>query len=107
MSANPRLMSIVLTTGGTLYNLLTLMQAKDPGVTGRCCKLAVQLDLGAGAAQLLVGNDDLTTTNYGAILVAGQIVEWENAALNVINASNVYLLCSTSGVRVNVNLLAQ
>ncbi len=107
MSSNPWLKTITLTTGSTVYNLLTLMNLKDPGITGRCCKLALQLDIGAGGAQLLVGNDDISTTNYGAVLVAGQIVEWENAALNVINASNIYLLSTTAGVKVNVNLLEQ
>lgn len=83
------------------------MQAKDPSITGRACKLSIQEDIGAGGAKVLVGNDDLTTTNYGAVLVAGQIVTWENAALNVINASQIWLQSDTDATRINVNLLEQ
>jgi hypothetical protein len=107
MPVTPFLKSVTLTTGGTKYNLLTLIQALDPAQTGRCCKLQIQLDPSAGGATLLVGNDDISATNYGTSLVAGQFVTFENAALNVINASAIWLQSATSAVRVNVLILSQ
>jgi hypothetical protein len=107
MPSNPFLKSVTLTAANTNYSLLSLVQAKDPGVTGRCCKLGIQLDIGAGGAHLYVGNEDLSGTNYGAVLVAGQVQVYENAALNVINCSQVYLRSDTAGVQVNVTILEQ
>lgn len=107
MPANPVLKTVTLTTGGTKYNLLTLLQAIDPGITGRCCKLSIQLDPSAAGATLLIGNDDITTTNYGVSLVAGQFQTFENAALNVINCSQIWLQSATSSIRVNVAVLVQ
>lgn len=107
MASNPFLKTITLTTLNTNYSLLTLVQALDPGVTGRCCKLAIQLDPGAGGAKLFIGNDDLSGTNYGVALFAGQAQIYENAALNVINASQIFLRSDTSGVKVNITILQQ
>jgi hypothetical protein len=107
MPSNPFLKSITLTTLNTNYSLLTLLQALDPGVNGRCCKLNLQLDPGAGAAKLFIGNDDLSGTMYGAALLAGQVKVWETAQINLINASQIFLRSDTSAVKVNVDLLVQ
>jgi len=107
MAANPFLKQLTITTLNTNYSLLTLMQAIDASVTGRCAKLNIQLDPSAGAAHLYIGNEDISGSMYGAVLLAGQVKVWETAGMNIINASQIYLRSDTSGVKVNIDLLVQ
>jgi hypothetical protein len=105
--ANPFLKTIVLTTLNTNYSLLTLIQAIDPGAPPRACHCQIQLDNGAGAAHLFVGNDDISGTNFGVNLVAGQQTTFDSTPQNLINISNIFLRSDTSAVKVNVKILVQ
>lgn len=104
MPSNPWLKTVTLTSNGTAYNLLTLMQVVDKAAPPRCAKLNIQLDLSAGAANLLVGNEDVSATNYGAVLVAGQAIVWETGETNDLVLNQISLWATSgSSVRVNVN----
>lgn len=107
MPSNPFLKSVTLTAASTNYNLLTLIQALEPGQTGRCCKLAIQNDTGNGAAHLFVGNEDVSGTNFGANLVATQVLDFETVGMNLINASDIWLRSDTASIKVNIALLQQ
>jgi hypothetical protein len=103
MPSNPFLKSVTLAAANTNYNLLTLMQARDANAPSRCSKLNIQLDPGAGGALLFVGNDDISATNYGAALYAGQVKVWETGQVNNLVLNQIYLRCATAGVQVNID----
>src|SRR5579872_4086220 len=107
MPSNPWLKSLTLTTSGTKYSLLTLMQAIDNGAPARACSLQIQLDTGAGAAHLFIGNEDLSATNMGVKPVASPALAFDTAPQNLLNLYQIYLWSDTSGVRVNVKVLVQ
>jgi hypothetical protein len=107
MPANPFLKSVVITLANTNYNLLTLMQALDGATYPRVAKLQLQLDPGAGAAKFFIGNDDLSGTNFGVSLVAGQALNFDSTPQNIIWLGGILLRSDTAGVRVNVVALAQ
>ena len=107
MPSNPFLKTVTLTAANTNYSLLTLMQALDPGQTGRLCKLTIQSDSGNGAANLYIGNEDLSGTNYGSHLVASQAVVFETVSMNLVNASQIYLRSDTNATKVNILALQQ
>lgn len=105
MPSNPFLKSIVLPSANTNYNLLTLMQVADVQAPSRCSKLNLQLDTGAGAAKLFIGNDDISGSNYGVVLNAGQVKVWEMGETNRIILSQIFLRSDTAAVQVNIDAL--
>ena len=105
MAANPWLKTVSLTSLNTNYNLYTLMKAVDPAAPDRCCKLNLQLDVGAGAAKLFIGNDDISGTNFGVQLNAGQVKVWESGETNRILASQIWLRTDTNTQSVHVDSL--
>ena len=107
MASNPFMKTVTLTSDAVVYSLLTLMQAIDPGQNGRYCKLVIQNDPGNGAANLYIGNDDLSATNKGTQLVATQAISFETVGVNIINASQIYLKSDTNAIKVNVTALQQ
>ena len=106
MPANPWLKTITLTTLNTAYSLFTLIQAVDKSVVyTECCKLSIQLDPLAGSAKLRVGNEDISPTNCGVVLQAGQAQIFEMIEQNLYSLKNIYLLSDTSGVAVNITFV--
>lgn len=105
MPENPWLKSVTLASANTDYSLLALMQAVDAAAPTRCSKLNIQLDLSAGSAHLYVGNSDVSGSNYGAVLVAGQVKVWEMGETNRILLSQIYLLSDTASQQVNIDAL--
>ena len=95
--------SLSLTSHTQKYNLWTLMQALDNTLkSSHCSKLQIQYDKGAAGANLFIGNDDLTTSNYGVSLVASQAFGIEEVALNVINLEQIYLQSDTDTQTIHV-----
>lgn len=92
-----------LTLGGTKQNLLTLMQAIDPGCPQRVSKLQLNWDPRNSSTTIAIGNDDLASTNYGQILSSiSTIFNIENGDEDIINLSQIFLLSSAASVYVNV-----
>lgn len=103
MSSNPWLKSVTLGTAGTKLSLFSLIQALDPTYKyPQCSKLSIQLDPGAGAAKLLIGNEDISTVNYGVSLQAGQALLFEGIEQNLYELNQVYLQSDTDSVRANI-----
>jgi len=107
MPSNPWLKSLNLTAANTNYALLTLMQALDKSAPPRACSIQIQLDPSAGAAHLYIGNDDLSGTNCGVSLTAGQAMPFDTTPQNLVNLSQIQLRSDTAGVQVNVKVLVQ
>ena len=106
MSANPWSESITLGSSGTAVNLFAAIQALDVTVKyPQCCKIQIQLDPGAGGAKLFGGNSDVSSTNHGWEIVAGQIKNWEALQQNLYNLQQIWLVSDTSEVKVNVEFV--
>jgi hypothetical protein len=96
---------VTITSASKAYSLLSLMQAVDKAAPPRCCKLNIQLDTGAAGANLYVGNEDVSATNFGAHLNAGQVFVIENGETDRIVLSQLYLFADTESLQVNVAAL--
>ncbi len=99
-------MESVILSGGK-HQLLALVAAIDPSWnnTPRAVSFVqLQLDIGAGGTRLYVGNFDVTTTNCGVELIAGQagpnaMTVWGNP----ISLASIWLLSSSQeNTRVNL-----
>lgn len=100
---NPWGKTVTLTAASTAYSLLTLMQALDANVVKVAAHLRIFFGLGGGAAKLYIGNSDVSTTNYGSALVAGQVYELGPFLSNSIDLSSIFLLSDTPSVAVGVS----
>lgn len=104
MSANPWAKTLNLALAANAYNLYDLIQAADVTVKyPQCCKLQIQLDPGAGAGKLYIGNSDVSSTNRGTELVAGQSKEYEGIEQNLYSLQNVWLRGSANDMDVNIS----
>ena|ERR1035438_4920578 len=97
----PELLSVTATTTATsIYNLLVTANTRAD-IHRRCCFLQIQLD-NAAAGNLYIGNSDMTTTNYGANLVATQGNQQFAFDSNLISLMDIYLLASAATQQVNL-----
>lgn len=99
--------TVTVTLANTNYNLLTLMQAVEAACYPRSARLQIQLDAGAGAAKLFVGNEDVSATNYGAVLLAGQAFIFDATPQSLVSIIGISLRSDTAGVKVNISSLVQ
>lgn len=108
---SPRMLTVTLTASGTVYQLATLLAAADPDLgrlsVMRAQQLSLQVDKGAGAANVQVGNADITSTNFGFNLVATQMLSFPSMSANLIRLDNIYLLSDTNSVAIHVALLTR
>lgn len=102
MSHCPWMDSVTLTSTGTVYNLLTLLQAIDSKIPKKCQSVQLQVDLGAGGAKVYVGNSQVSATHCGAILVAGQAAIPIGYDSNLVLLSDIYLTSDTNAIQVNI-----
>jgi hypothetical protein len=104
MAANPWGNTLNLASNAVAYNLFALIQAADVTVKyPQCCKLSIQLDPAAGAGKLYIGNSDVSSSNRGTELVAGQAKEFEGIEQNLYSLQNVWLRGSVDNLKVNIN----
>jgi hypothetical protein len=106
MSAMPWMKTVTLTTATTVYGLYALIQALDSTVRfPQCCKLQIQSDPSMGAAKLRIGNSDITSTNCGVSLTAGQALVFETTEQNLHSLLDIFLLSDTNTHLVNVTFV--
>lgn len=100
-----------ITAPTTAATLFSVMQAKDAGLKGqvtpqRCAKLSIEWDPGNTTQIIYVGNDDVTTTNFGKKLsAAGQIFNIESTDQDIINLDSIFLLGSAAAANVDVTVV--
>jgi len=103
--SNPWMKSLALASHTIRYNLFTLMQAADPTLKySQCSKLQIQFDKNAQAANLFIGNEDVTPTVYGVSLVATQAFGIEEAGKNIINLEQIWLVSDTDAQTIHVTV---
>jgi hypothetical protein len=115
MIGDPRMLTLSLPTASKAYNLLALLQAADPttfstttgGAAGGITLaqyLGIQSPVGAGGANLYIGNKDVSAINCGAQLVASQLFSINPVQGNGIDLSSVWVLSDTAAAKINVTV---
>lgn len=94
-------MTVTLTTSGTVYNLYTLIKANYPNADGACRELTLLGDPGNGAAKVFVGNNSVSSSNFGQQLTAGQSTTYRAADSNAVYLGKG-LVSDTNGAKVDV-----
>lgn len=103
---NPWLQTVIVS--GSAKQLLALLAAKDPYWNNNpraVSYLQLQLDINAGGVHLYVGNADVSSTNRGFELVAGQagpnsMTVWGNP----ISLASIWLVTSLIQEEISVNV---
>lgn len=110
MSKSPFMDSITLTTGGTTYNLFTLVSAIDPNIPQKCQDLLIQADT-SGTAVTFIGNANVSSTHYGVALTASATAPWSwspsDKTGNLINLADINMVSATSSVVLHVSILTR
>ncbi len=107
-SRTPWLRSVTITTANVNENLLTLLQAADSDIPPHCQMFQIQLDIGAGAARLYIGDtSSLTATDVGVELVAGQAFSIGSVESNLINLADIAVRSDTNSTRINVTIVVR
>lgn len=104
--------SITLTTANTAYQLTTQLRAKDaaqftPQEVIRFLWLTIQVDKTAGAANVYIGNSNVSPTEYGWNLVATQSVSIPSSESNLLIANDTWFLSDTDNVILHLGFLTR
>jgi hypothetical protein len=108
----PVLKTITLTNANTNYQLSALLNALDGDIahnplSSRCTYLQLQFDVNAGSDVLLIGNADLSATNFGVQLVGTQAWPVQSMDSNLIRLDQIYLRCTGPSRVVYVAMLTR
>jgi hypothetical protein len=109
MSHAPFMDSITLTTGGTTYNLYTLVTAIDSTLPQKCQDLLIQAP-NEGTAVTFIGNSNVSSAHYGVALTASATpMSWSpsDKTANLINMADIYFVSATSSVVLHVTILTR
>ena len=101
----PFMGSVTATT--TAQSLFTLLAAVYSDLPIRAQVVRIQNDPGSGSMTLYVGNSAVTSTNCGIAYSAGQVADLPDTGANLYALKDVYLLCSTSTIQVNLVILTR
>ena len=82
--------TINITPLNTKVNLLKLMQAIAPNLTGTLTVLSIQADA-ANTAPVLIGSDRITATNYGLAIAPGTIGTYSTSQQTPVPAGRIWL----------------
>jgi len=112
VSRTPWLGSIVLPAQNTAYQLSArlALHATPPLVSLNVLiaqAIAIQLDISAGAANLYIGPQEVSTTNYGVALVAPQVWPIYSMDSNLINLDHIWLMSDTASTQVNISFITR
>lgn len=94
-------MTATLTTSGTVYNLYALIKASFPNAAGACRELTILGGPGNEAAKVFIGGNDVTSSNFGQQLIAGQGTTYRSDRNN-IPMSNMGLTSDTNAAKVDI-----
>lgn len=109
MSHAPFMDTITLATGGTVYNLLTLVQAIDSTLPAKAQDLLIQAHT-TGTDVTFIGNANVSSSHYGVALTAGAS-PWSfspsDKTANLLNLADFYLTSSGTAVALHVTILTR
>lgn len=115
VSRTPWMGCVTLTTNGTAYKLSALLEAlaagaDSPPTLGNAKQVAwlqLQIDIAAGAAKVYVGNSQVSTSNFGVVLVATQTLPIDIASSNLVRLDQIWLLSDTDAVKIGVSFITR
>lgn len=93
-------------TAQSLYTLLTVWFT-NAAFPIKACYVAIQLDTGAGATSLYIGNSSVSATNCGVDLSANQAQQVYAFDSNLINLKDLYVITSTGTAQINVTVVTR
>lgn len=94
--------TLTLTTHATVYNLWTLIKASFPNARGACRELSLLGDPGNAAAKIFVGNNSVSSSNFGIQLTAGQSSTFRSSDQNAVPMNEIGLTSDTDGAKIDV-----
>lgn len=112
VSNTPWMGTLILTNQNQAYQLsalLTNVGVNAPQFTrvAVCKFLTLQADPDGGGARFYVGNSSVSSTNYGAVIFATQVYPLYAHDANLIRLDQIYVLCDTAGLKMNVSFITQ
>lgn len=104
---SPYMASLTVDTTAAGNDLFTLMSAIWTDITHKACFINIQLDTSAGGSTLFIGGSDVSSTECGVELVAGQGFQFMATDSNLYVLDQIFLLASTATVVANVVVLVR
>lgn len=110
---NPWMGRVTLTNANTAYQISALFtgmaDAQQPQFFLRGAwkvkYISLQADINAGAAIFYLGNETLTTSNYGIALVGGQA--WQAYFLDApLSLDDLWVGCDTAGQKISLAVIS-
>lgn len=98
----PFMAQVTADTTASGNDLYTLLSAVFTNINHKCCFLQIQLDTSVGGSTAYIGNSNVSTTMYGAQLSAGQVFQTLAFDSNLLVLDQIYVIASTSTVKINV-----
>jgi hypothetical protein len=100
---NPWMQTVTLTSANTNYRLYDLMQAIDSGSPLSVNFLQLQANPGGSGAKYYIGNSNVSATDNGVELTAGQSQTFQDqSGNNLISTASIYLRSDTASQTFNV-----
>jgi hypothetical protein len=97
---------VTLAAAGTKYQLSALLAAIDANAATKFRRLQLQSDPTNGAARVLVGDSNISTTRYGYKLLAGDFGPVYQDVVPSFPTQDMWLQADTNTTLVNVEGLA-
>lgn len=107
----PWMGTLTLPNANQTYNLLTLLQAKDPTLTTarilRAQFLMIQVDDSLASGTLYIGNANVSATEYGVFLASLQSLSFPSMESNLIVLASLNLFSDTTNTTIHVTFLTR
>lgn len=96
--------TLTLTTHAVKYNLWTLIKAASgfSNARGACRELSLLGDPANAAAKVFIGDNNVSSSNFGVQLIAGQSTIFRSADTNAVPMNEIGLTSDTDGAKVDV-----
>lgn len=110
-SNTPWMGVVTLATANTVYQLSALLQAlsaarkpSQGSVSGLIKAASIQLqgDPSGGATKYYIGNSDMSSTDFGALIFASQVFQPPSLESNLYVLNNIYLMADADNSKVYV-----
>ncbi len=113
ISRTPWMGSVTLTSSSTAYQLSALLAALSDAVkplfttTPTVQYLSIQVDPAAGGAKVYVGNESVSSTNYGVALFASQAFPIWSMGANLAHLDQIWILSDTGSIALGISFITR
>jgi hypothetical protein len=94
-----------LTATGSAQNLLAALLALDPSIQGSYREVNLQGDPANTTNNVLIGDDQLSTSRLGVALAAGASRNYREGIMAAVPIANMFFLASAGSPKLNVELI--